>query len=81
MTPIIKNGIYRHFKGKNYKLLDIVRHSETLEELVLYEALYENELGKIWVRPINLFLGFVEKEGQLIPRFEYIGDKKGRETL
>lgn len=81
MTELVRNGIYRHFKGKNYRLIDIVRHSETLEELVLYEALYENELGRLWVRPLNLFVGYTEQAGKLIKRFEYIGDKKGSEQF
>lgn len=66
---VVKNGIYQHYKGKKYKLLDIVRHSETLEELVLYETLYENELGKIWVRPKKMFLEALE-DGT--PRFKFL---------
>lgn len=76
-TPLIKNGIYRHYKGQNYRLLDIVRHSETEEELVLYETLYENELSKLWVRPVKMFIETVEVNGQMVDRFQYIGDKKG----
>lgn len=81
MSPLIKNGIYRHYKGKNYRLIDVVYHSETLEEMALYEALYENEIGKFWVRPLEMFLGFVQKEDKIIPRFEYIGDQKGSKPI
>lgn len=80
-TPLVKNGIYRHYKGQNYRLIDIVRHSETEEELVLYETLYENELGKLWVRPIRMFIEKVNVDGHEVDRFHYIGDKKGKERL
>ncbi len=49
--------LFRHYKEKDYRYLGIVRHSESLEELVLYEALYDNELGKVWVRPKEMFFG------------------------
>ena len=52
-----------------YKLIDVVRHSETLEEMVLYEALYQNELGKLWVRPKQMFL---EKLNNGTPRFKFL---------
>jgi len=71
-TPFVKNGIYRHYKGKTYRLIDKVRHSESLEEMVLYETLYENQLGKLWVRPLKMFFETIEKDGKEIPRFEYI---------
>ena len=66
---IVPGGIYQHYKGKNYRLIDLVRHSETLEELVLYEALYENSLGKFWVRPKNIFFQDVEPG---ISRFRFV---------
>lgn len=59
---------YRHFKGKEYLVLHIAKHSETLEELVVYQALY-GEKG-IWVRPLDMFLGQVEVNGMLVNRFE-----------
>ncbi len=67
--PLVKGGLYEHYKGMRYRLLDIVRHSETLDELVLYEALYENKLGKLWVRPKKMFLEHLE-DGR--PRFRFI---------
>ena len=73
IEPIVINGIYQHYKGMKYKLLNVVRHSETLEELVLYETLYENKLGKLWVRPKDMF---VEHLPNGTPRFRYIGDQK-----
>jgi hypothetical protein len=59
---------YRHFKGKEYLVFHIAKHSETLEELVVYQALY-GEKG-IWVRPLDMFLGQVEVNGMLVNRFE-----------
>lgn len=70
----IEPGIYRHFKGNLYRVIQIVRHSETLEELVLYQALY-GEKG-LWVRPKEMFLETVEKDGKIIPRFTLIEKEK-----
>lgn len=67
---MIETCLYRHYKNKHYKYLGLVRHSETLEELALYETLYENNLGKTWVRPKELFFGKIEVNGQLIERFK-----------
>lgn len=66
----IKLGNYLHSKsGKKYKILGVAKHSETLEELVIYEPLYESET-KFWVRPLKMFLEKVEVEGKKIPRFK-----------
>jgi hypothetical protein len=70
---IVKGGLYEHYKGMKYRAMDTVRHSETLEELVLYEALYENKNGKFWVRPKAMFLEDVVIEGVSRPRFKFIG--------
>jgi hypothetical protein len=59
---------YRHFKGKDYRVLHVAKHSETLEDMVVYQQLY-GEMG-IWVRPIKMFLEKVEFEGKLVSRFE-----------
>lgn len=61
---------YRHFKGKEYLVMHIAKHSETLEELVVYQALY-GEMG-VWVRPLDMFLEQVEVDGQTVNRFEEI---------
>lgn len=68
MEPI--NGRYRHFKGAEYEVLGIARHSETMEEMVVYRALY-GERG-LWVRPRAMFLEQVEVDGKLRPRFSRI---------
>ena len=61
---------YRHFKGNEYLVMHIAKHSETLEELVVYQALYV-EMG-VWVRPLEMFLEQVEVNGQMVNRFEEI---------
>lgn len=81
VTNLVLGGLYQHYKGKNYIVRDLVKHSETLETLVFYECLYENPEGKLWVRPIKMFLESVEVEGKTIPRFKYIGDQKGNQRL
>ena len=60
MRKIKINGIYKHFKGNYYLVLDIAKHSETKEEYVIYRELYND--GNIWIRPINLFLSEVDHE-------------------
>lgn len=71
----IKPGIYKHFKGNIYRVIGIARHSETLEELVVYQAFYDSpEFGKnaFWVRPVSMFSENVTVDGKTMPRFEYI---------
>lgn len=80
-NDIVLGGLYRHYKGKNYIVHELVRHSETMEWLVMYECLYENEAAKLWVRPLSMFMETVTIDGKTIPRFAYIGDQKGKERL
>ena len=63
----IRPGRYRHFKGKDYRVLYVARHSETLEEMVVYQQLYGDQ--GIWVRPLEMFLETVEHGGRLVYRF------------
>lgn len=72
MAELVIGGTYLHYKQKKYKVTGIARHSETLEEVVIYEALYENKLGKIWVRPMTMFLENVEAGDYKGPRFKLI---------
>lgn len=65
-------GKYRHFKGNEYELLYIARHSETLEPMVVYRALYGE--GGVWVRPASMWNETVDKENYHGPRFQYIGE-------
>ena len=71
MEPI-KLGRYRHFKGREYEVLGIARHSETEEELVVYRALY-GDFG-LWVRPVSMWNEAVERDGKTFRRFTYIGE-------
>ncbi|MBR5242479.1 MAG: DUF1653 domain-containing protein [Clostridia bacterium] len=68
----IRLGKYRHFKGNEYEVVAVGKHSETLEDYVIYRALYGE--GGYWVRPLSMFFENVEREGKTIPRFEYIGE-------
>ena len=68
-------GIYKHFKGGLVKVLYVATHSETLEQFVVYEALYEcrtNGKGLIWVRPLTMFTEDVVVDEQAVPRFTYV---------
>lgn len=67
----LKPGRYRHFKGKEYRLIGIALHSETLEEMVVYQALY-GECG-LWVRPKAMWTEQVQREDYCGPRFIYVG--------
>ena len=68
----IKIGKYRHFKGGEYEVLTLAKHSETGEELVVYRALYGE--GQVWVRPAVMWSEEAEREGKTFPRFTYIGE-------
>lgn len=76
MDKVKVGEYYKHYKGNYYQVLAIARHSETLEELVIYQGQYTHEeFGDkpVWARPVDLFIEMVEKEGKTFPRFEYIG--------
>ena len=64
-------GRYRHFKGGEYEVIGVARHSETDERLVVYRPLY-NDTG-LWVRPVVMFLETVTADGKTVPRFTYLG--------
>ena len=68
----IKPGRYRHFKGNVYEVLGVGKHSETLEEYVIYRALYGE--GGLWVRPAAMWNETVERDGKTYKRFTYIGE-------
>ena len=69
----IKCGRYRHFKGMEYEVLFVAKHSETMEDMVVYRALYGE--NAVWVRPAAMFLETVEREGKKMPRFAYLGEE------
>ena len=68
----VKLGKYRHFKGGEYEVLGVATHSETMEPLVVYRALYGE--GSLWARPLSMFLNTVTRDGNTVPRFTYIGE-------
>lgn len=69
---MIQPGIYEHYKGSKYELIAIANHSETLEKMVVYKALYGD--GELWVRPIPMWEELVDVNGEKVPRFRYIGE-------
>lgn len=68
-----KPGKYRHYKGKEYEAYRVVHHSESLEPLVYYRCLYENDINEFWVRPLEMFLERVTIDGISKDRFEWMG--------
>jgi hypothetical protein len=66
----LRPGRYRHFKGGEYEVLGVARHSEGLEDMVVYRPLY-NDSG-LWVRPVSMFTESIERDGKVQPRFAYI---------
>ena len=75
MTNAAKDirGLYRHYKGKNYRVLGKARHSETLEDLVVYQALHGD--GETWVRPAAMFFENVQTSEGALPRFAIIEEE------
>lgn len=68
--PVIPLGEYEHYKGNQYSVLSVARHSETLEPMVVYQALYGDH--SIWVRPAAMFLETVKVDGLMVPRFRLL---------
>lgn len=70
----VKPGRYQHYKGKFYEVIGVAHHSETLEELVVYRALYKTEYGvnALWVRPKTMFIENVVIDGKEVPRFKLV---------
>lgn len=68
----LKLGKYQHYKGNFYKVIGIAKHSETLEELVIYKCLYNNATSKLWVRPLKMFTEEILIKGKKVPRFKSI---------
>ena len=73
MNPDIKPGRYRHYKGPEYEVLFLARHSETEETLVVYRTLYGD--FDHWVRPLQMFVETVEHDGAQVPRFAWLGPR------
>lgn len=73
----MKKGIYQHFKGQYYELIDVARHSETLEEVVVYRALYDKM--ELWIRPLKMFAEQIERNHATIPRFKFISNQTAKD--
>lgn len=71
MSKKIETGLYKHYKDLFYEVIGTARHSESLEDMVVYRALYGE--GELWVRPLAMFLESVEINGEVQKRFEFIG--------
>jgi len=71
---IIPHGTYRHYKGSFYEVVGHAKHSETLEDMVIYKALYGD--GGTWVRPLSMWENPIEIDGRIVKRFEYIGESE-----
>ncbi len=72
MSAEVRLGRYRHFKGGEYEVIGLAKHSETLEPMVVYRALYGD--GGLWVRPAAMWDETVERDGQVFKRFTYMGE-------
>ena len=70
----LPKGVYEHYKGKRYEVVDVARHTETGERLVIYKALYKGDFpeGTLWARPLAMFTENVIVEGKIMPRFRYL---------
>lgn len=69
---MLKLGKYQHYKGNFYKVIGVAKHSETLEDLVVYETLYDNPESKLWARPLKMFTENIVVNGKEIPRLKFI---------
>ncbi len=72
----IQKGIYEHYKGKNYEVLNVATHTETSELMVIYKALYKGNFpeGTLWARPLEMFKENVTVNGKLVPRFRFLNN-------
>lgn len=78
MCIAVTKGVYAHYKGKKYRVLGVGRHSETLEEVVVYQALYDSKefgMNAIWVRPKQMFLESVKIDDKEVPRFQLVKEE------
>ena len=73
----IQKGLYEHYKGKQYEVLNVARHTETGETMVIYKALYKGDFPEdtLWTRPLSMFNEHVSINGMLVPRFRFLAGK------
>ncbi|MDD5750458.1 MAG: DUF1653 domain-containing protein [Candidatus Pacebacteria bacterium] len=73
----VKLGKYQNYKGNPYEVLGVGRHTETMEEFVVYKSLYDSPefpKGSVWLRPKEMFMSEVEKDGKKMKRFRFVGE-------
>jgi len=70
----VQRGVYRHYKGQLYELIDVARHSETEEQMAVYRPLYGER--NLWVRPLAMFQELIERNGETVPRFEFVAENQ-----
>lgn len=75
VRPDVKPGLYRHYKGKMYQVLEVARHSETLDWYVVYRCLYPNDLAELWIRPASMFVETVRIDGIDQARFAFVSSE------
>lgn len=68
----MQTGTYKHYKGRYYEVIGVAKHSETMEDLVVYYCLYPNKNGQIWVRPLSMFGEQVVVNGEKVQRFTFV---------
>ena len=78
MNPV-PLGIYRHYKGNEYEVIGFAKHSETLEDMVVYKSLYGE--GDTWIRPLSMWGNPIEVDGKSVKRFEYVGESDRKNEL
>lgn len=71
-SEIVAGGIYQHYSGKQYRVIGVGHHSESLDQMVFYESLYDNSVGRLWCRPLPMWSEVVEVNGQKVPRFKLL---------
>lgn len=71
-AEVIPGAIYKHYKGQLYRVIGVGKHSESLDDVVMYEALYDNPLGRLWVRPLSMWAEMVDSNGERVPRFKFL---------
>ncbi len=74
MNHQVQPGQYRHYKGNLYEVIGVAKHSETEEQMVIYKCLYGD--FSLWVRPLTMFLDTIPVDGDLVPRFAKVEEKK-----
>jgi len=75
IKQITPNDIWRHYKGKDYRIINVSCHTEDLTWYVVYESLYDNPVSTIWHRPLEMFLGTLDVNGTIVPRFTRVEKK------